>query len=79
MAEIFGVVAAVSSLASEGLKLSNALHALYKKIKYAGEDIKKVSKDVRSTTVVLQELEEILKRDARCTVSAPRSCFGTLL
>ena len=78
MAEVFGVVSAVASLASEGLKLSNALHAYYKKVKHAEEDIDKVSRDVRSIAAVLQELEDILKRDARCTILTGR-CLRLIL
>lgn len=69
MAEVFGVVASVATLASEGLKLSNALHSYYQKVKNAEEDVKKVSKDVKSTAVVLRQLEDILRQDARCMAS----------
>ena len=68
--EAFGVVASVATLASEGLKLSNALHSYYQKVKNAEEDVKKVSRDVKSTAVVLRQLENILKHDARR--NAPR-------
>ncbi|KAL8745486.1 MAG: hypothetical protein Q9184_007867 [Pyrenodesmia sp. 2 TL-2023] len=67
MAEIVGVVASVATLASEGLKLSNALHSYYQRVKNAEEDVKKVSKDVKSTAIVLGQLEDILRQDARCT------------
>ena len=65
MVEVIGVIASVSGIAAEGIKLSNALYSYAHKVKHAEEDMKSISKDIKNTAVVLNQLEEILEQNSR--------------
>jgi hypothetical protein len=63
MAEVVGLVASVVQLAGAGLKLSQALYQYADGVATADRRIKKIAKDVELTSLVVQELGEIFKKD----------------
>ncbi|USW57956.1 Putative C2H2 finger domain transcription factor CON7 [Septoria linicola] len=73
MAEIFGTAASVLQVAEAGASLATTLYNYAKSVKSAEKDIKKIAREVRLTSAVLQQAHDQLQGQSNvqtCTTKA---------